>query len=87
MFNFKSFSDSGIYEDLAREFVNNRHNVYVVAPTEKRNNADTAVTERGDNYALLRVKTGNLQKAGFIKKGIATVRVSAQFKKAIKKHF
>lgn len=87
MFNFKSFSDSGIYEDLAREFVNNRHNVYVVAPTEKRNNADTAVTERGDNYALLRVKTGNLQKTGFIKKGIATVRVSAQFKKAIKKHF
>ena len=36
MSGFASIYNHGIYEDLMREFVHNRHFVYVVAPTEKR---------------------------------------------------
>ena len=87
MVNFRSLSEHGIYEDLMREFVRKQHKVFVVAPTEKRNNENTAIIEKDANYTLLRVRTGNLQKTSFIKKGIATIRIAAQFKKAIKKHF
>lgn len=87
MANFRSISERGIYEDLMRMFVRNRHNVLVVAPAEKRDGKNTACIKEKDNFTLLKVKTGNLQKASFFKKGIATVKVPGQFKKAINKHF
>ncbi len=87
MYNFRSFSDSGIYEDLMREFVKNGHRVFAVSPTEKRNGERTNIARQGDGFSLLRVRTGNLQKTNIIEKGIATVRVAAQFTTAIKKHF
>lgn len=75
MYNFRSFSDSGIYEDLMREFVKNGHRVFAVSPTEKRNGERTNIARQGDGFSLLRVRTGNLQKTNIIEKGIATVRV------------
>lgn len=87
MSNFRSFSDSGIYEDLMRVFVKKGHNVFVVAPTEKRNGESTHVAEEGEGFRLLKVRTGNLQKSGLLEKGIATLCVASQFKKAIRKAF
>lgn len=87
MAKISSLNNGGIYEDLMREFVKNGHHIYIVSPTEKRDKQKTHIQESGDNYSILRVKTGNLQKTDFVRKGIATLRVESQFKKAIKKVF
>ncbi len=86
MSRFVALYNHGIYEDLMREFVHNGHKVFVVSPTEKRDGGNTHIVESDDRFVLLRIKTGNLQKTSFIKKGIATLQVSKQFKKGIKKH-
>lgn len=87
MSNIKSLSDRGIYEDLMRVFIREGHSVFVVSPAEKRDGQETSIVEKGEHYSLLKVRTGNLQKTSFIKKGIATLKVPNQFTKAIKKHF
>lgn len=86
MYNIKSVYSSGIYEDLMREFLNNNHNVYIATPVEKRFREDTNIVEE-NNCKILKIKTGNLQKTSFIKKGISTFRITSQFKFAIKKYF
>lgn len=86
MYNIKSVYSSGIYEDLMREFIKNNHKVFIATPIEKRFGEETNIVEE-DNCRILRIKTGNLQKTSFIKKGIATLKITSQFKRAIKKHF
>lgn len=86
MYNIKSVYSSGIYEDLMREFIKNDHKVYIATPVEKRFREDTNIVEE-NNCKILKIKTGNLQKTSFIKKGIATLRITSQFKYAIKKYF
>lgn len=86
MTNIKSIKDGGIYQDLLREFIKNHHKVYVATPLEKKFDEDTTVVDEGE-CQILRIKTGNLQKTSFIKKGIATLRISSQFKNAIRKYF
>ena len=83
--NIKTIHERGIYQDLLREFVNNGHQIYVVAPTERRNKEKTGlITE--DKSKLLRVKTLNLQKTNIIEKGLATLSLEGRFIKEIKKH-
>lgn len=86
MYNFNSFSNHGIYEDLMRQFLG-RHNVFVVSPTEKMPSMEIGDSVSGSGYKILQVKTGALQKSSFIKKGVATLKVASQFTKAIKKNF
>lgn len=87
MSKFASLNNRGIYEDLMREFVRNGHNVYVVSPAEKRDGIKTHIAQSSEGFTLLRVRTGNLQKTNLLEKGIATLRISSQFKKAIKSSF
>lgn len=86
MYNIKSVYSSGIYEDLMREFIKNKHSVYIATPTEKRFEESTQLIKE-DDYEILRIRTGNLQKTSFIKKGIATLKITSQFISAIKKYF
>ncbi|CAM2770378.1 glycosyltransferase family 4 protein [Erysipelothrix tonsillarum] len=75
-----------IYFDLLTEFKNNGHDVTIVYAREKRLNQ---ATEYYDQFRMhyLGVKTGNLTKnSNLIDKGIATLRIDSQFKRAIKKH-
>lgn len=78
--------DSTIYGSLLYEFIKNNHNIYIVSPTERRNKENTTLIEK-ENYKLLKVKTGNIQKTNIIEKGISTLLIESQFKKAIKKYF
>lgn len=75
-----------IYGSILSELVNNNNKVYVVSPTERKNKEKTNIIEK-ENYKLLKVKTGNIQKTNIIEKGISTILIESQFKKAIKKHF
>ena len=86
MINIKTIYEKGIYQDLLREFVKNGHQVYVVAPTERRNEERTKVVFEG--YAtVLRVRTLNLQKTNIVEKGLATISLERKFINAIKKYF
>ena len=79
-------TQNSLYPDLLREIKSHGHNVYAVSPLEKRFNKETALaTEAG--IEILRVKIGNIQKTNIIEKGISTLLIESQFKKAIKKYF
>lgn len=79
--------DQSIYFDLMQEFVLNDHEVYCAHANEKRF-GDKPTLQKLHNITYLGVKTGNHTKSSnFIEKGIATLMLDKQFKKAIKKHF
>lgn len=84
--DFDSLKKSGIYTDLLRSFSNKSHCVYALSPAEKRNKVETQ-TIINDNAQILKVKIGNITKCGMIEKGISTLRIEAQYIKAIKKYY
>ncbi len=86
LYNIESLHNRGIYEDLLREFSKQQHKVYVVSPTERRYNSDTALFT-DDNVQILKIKTGNIQKTNIIEKGISTLLIERQFINGIKKYF
>jgi glycosyltransferase involved in cell wall biosynthesis len=77
--------DSGIYHDLMRKFRNEGHQVYIVSPSERRLGLDTCLTESGGVH-LLNVRTLNIVKTNIVEKGLGTLLLESQFKRAIKKH-
>jgi glycosyltransferase involved in cell wall biosynthesis len=80
-----SIEDKNIYTDLLREFIKNGHNVCIVSPVERRYHKKSHIIEEG-NCKMLRVKIGNIQKTNIIEKGISTVLIERQYKKAFKKY-
>ena len=83
--NVSNIDESGIYQDLLRELARKGHRIFVVSPTERRNQEKTHLIKK-DNANILRVKTGNIQKTNLIEKGIATVLLESQYISAIKKY-
>lgn len=86
LFDIRDIYNSGIYEDLLREFYKNQNNIYIVSPTEKRNSEKTHIIEK-NNCKILKVRTGNIQKNNLIEKGIATITLETRFINAIRKYF
>lgn len=84
LLGFNTFHDRGIYTDLLREFIKNGHDVYCVSPVERRTGVNTHLEENGH---LLRLKIGHTQKTNIIEKGISTLLIEPQFKRAIRKYF
>jgi glycosyltransferase involved in cell wall biosynthesis len=76
----------GIYTDLLRYFIKKGHKVHIVSPTERRFGSDTHLIEKTD-YSILKVKTLNIQKTNIVEKGIGTVLLEYQYKKAISKYY
>jgi glycosyltransferase involved in cell wall biosynthesis len=79
-------NDSNLYTDLAEEFKDKGHDVYVATILEKKYGGSTCIEER-NGLRVLRIKTGNLFKVNYIIKGITTLSLSYLFKKAINKNF
>lgn len=77
-------NERGIYTDLIRKFRDEGHHIYVVTPLERRFKKETCLTAQ-DGVSILGVKTLNIQKTNFAEKGIATLLVEHQYKRAIKK--
>lgn len=84
--NLSDLSAKSLYPDLLRTFVNNGAEVYAVCANERRNRQNTKLTVE-EKVNILRVKIGNITKVNIIEKGISTILIEAQFKKAIKKYF
>lgn len=83
---FNSIYDHGIYPDLMREFSRKGHYVCIISPSETREGVSTHIIEE-DNARILRLKIGNTQKTGIIRKGISTVMIEPAFKRAIQQYF
>lgn len=83
---FDTLQEHNIYSDLLREFVKNGHEVFVISPSEKRENKPTHVVKE-DHATILRLQIGNTQKTNIIEKGISTLLIEPQFKAGIKKYF
>ena len=79
-------ADEGIYMDLMKCFADNGHKLYIVAPLEKKDEADEEVIEAG-NLKILRCKTGNLFGVGMVEKGISQTLLPFKYMKAIESHF
>ncbi|WP_320814549.1 glycosyltransferase family 4 protein [Flavobacterium sp.] len=74
---------SNLYTDLMEEFRDQGHDVFVIAPM-----VDVRVgLLNEDGINIIRVKTLPLLNVNPIRKGIANVLLSFQYKKAIKKYF
>lgn len=77
---------SGIYSDLIRKFRNEGHNVYVIAPNERRSKRKTELIDDGD-FHFLGVRTLNLTKTNVVEKGIGQVLMEYQFTRALKRYW
>ncbi len=74
---------SNLYADLVGEFVKNGHEVTVVSAAKE---GQPTALQREENVNVLRVKTQKIFNVHPLLKGIATVRMPYQFRKAIKKY-
>lgn len=83
---FNSFQERNLYTDLLREFTKHGHHVYAISPIERRQNKDTHLIEE-ENATILRLRIGNTQKTNIIEKGISTVLIEPEYKRAIKEYF
>ncbi|MBR2529105.1 MAG: glycosyltransferase family 4 protein [Blautia sp.] len=72
-----------IYEDLLRELAGQGNEITIISPIQRRHGKETYLIEE-DICTILKVKTGNIQKSNKIEKGIATVLIEPQLKRAIK---
>ena len=80
-----SINESEGYTDLLREFIHNGHKVYILSPTERRDGKPAQLIDEGSSR-IIKVKTGNIVKTNFIEKGISTLLIEPQFKRAVKKY-
>lgn len=74
-------SQRNIYTDLLRQFVAQGHYVRVVSPAAEQETADIPMK----GYAILRVKTPQVAGAGLIKKGLGTLAIAPNIKRALKR--
>ena len=81
LLQINSLKQHSIYTDLLREFVKRGHFVRIVSPTAEQETADLP----GDGYAILRVKTPQIAGAGLLKKGIGTMVITPNIKRALKR--
>ncbi len=75
-------SERGIYTDLMREFIRNGHSLYIVVPAERRFHQPTGL-KASCGAKILKVRTLNIQKTNLIEKGIGTLLLEYQYRKAI----
>lgn len=84
--DFKSISQRGIYPDLLREFSQAGHEVSVICSRERRSGSPTELVKE-EGASLLHVRVGNITKTNIIEKGVSTILIGYQYKRAIRKYF
>ena len=83
---FESIYQHDMYPDILRYFMNKGHEVYIAGSYERKTNKNTKIICEG-NSKLLKIRIGNITKCGMIEKGISTLLISYQYKKAINVYF
>ena len=75
-----------LYPDLLRQFRDQGHQVYIVFPNQKRTGQKTEAYEKHGAH-MLGVQIGNITECGVIEKGVSTLMIETQYKRAIQKYF
>lgn len=86
MSRITSLEERGIYTDLMRKFRSEGHELYIVAPLERRFGVSTHLSTC-DGVFILGVQTLNVQKTNVVEKGLGQFSIEFLYKRAIKKHF
>ena len=82
--SLRNVEESGIYTDLIRKFRDEGHEVFVMAPNERRSGLKTELLNISGVH-FLGVKTLNVTKTNIIEKGIGQVLMEYQFTSAMRK--
>ena len=84
---FDSIEAHSIYPDLLRCFRNHGHEIYTIAPNEKKTGRKTEwIHEEGSH--ILRIQTGDVTGGcNILKKGVAQMTIERIYIKAIKRYF
>lgn len=83
---FESIEQHAIYPDLLREFRNHGHRVFSVSSYERRTEKNTEIIKEKGHVGL-HVQIGNITKCSMIEKGVSTLLIEQQYKKAIQRYF
>lgn len=86
LLDFDSVYEHNIYTDLLREFIQNKHEVFVISPIERKKNEKTHFVVE-ESSKILKLRIGNIQKTNVIEKGISTILLESTVIKGIKKYF
>lgn len=79
-----NLDENSMYPDLLRYFRDQGHEVHILCQRERRYGLPTDMNlEHG--MKVLRVKTGNITKTNLLEKGISTLLIGHQFKRALNK--
>lgn len=78
-------AQNDIYSDLLRKLRDEGHNVYILSPRERRLHEETNLSLIHGAYAL-GVKTLNVRSTNVIEKGVGTIMLESQLKRAAKKY-
>lgn len=78
----RDINERGIYTDLLREFIKRGHYVRVISPIPGEPDRDI----QGKRYGILQVNTPPMQKIGFLRKGINSLRIGPVLRCAIAKY-
>jgi glycosyltransferase involved in cell wall biosynthesis len=79
-------TERGIYQDLLRKMSEEKHDVFIVSPNERRYHEGTRLLQNSHIHSLL-VKTLNIQQTSILEKGISTFLIEFLFLRAIQKYF
>lgn len=85
LLDFSDIYSRNIYTDVLRQFINNGHNVTIISPVERRCRKSThIINETG--YRIFKPRIGNIQKTGFVEKGISTIMLEWLILRGIKRY-
>ena len=86
LLDFTSLKERGIYTDLLRTLREEGHIVYAISPCEKRTGrSSTVVIDNSSRISKPRI--GNIQKTNVVEKGISTVMLGSDLRRAINRDF
>jgi glycosyltransferase involved in cell wall biosynthesis len=80
-----NLENKGIYPDLIRKFAKEGHDIYIVAPAERRLKENTNI-KKNKNVTILHVKTPNITKTNKIEQGLSTILIPYLYIFAINKY-
>lgn len=83
---FEGIEQHAIYPDLLREFRNHGHKVFSVSSYERITGKKTEIIKEKGHVGL-HVKIGNITKCSMIEKGVSTLFIEQQYKRAIQRYF
>lgn len=86
LLDFSSYDERSIYTDLIRCLIDAGHDVYSISPIERRRGMPSYVITDGATH-IVKPCIGNIQKTGIIEKGISTLLLNSQLKRAVKLYF